>query len=144
MLTVFLKFLTSDEMKDDYFTRRLVSTALAVKIIEHYKRLPTLNILARQPFICWMIAQVFTHSFSCEDYGENPPRLTPFYIHIMIIQTNRKLEFYYGKSDDRRVRFMLLNVFLLLFWLLHLQDSVSSVYPLSLYNNTQPCLRLSL
>ncbi|XP_008308048.2 protein NLRC3-like [Cynoglossus semilaevis] len=74
----------SDEMKDDYFTRRLVSTALAVKIIEHYKRLPTLNILARQPFICWMIAQVFTHSFSCEDYGENPPRLTPFYIHIMI------------------------------------------------------------
>ncbi|XP_058490273.1 NLR family CARD domain-containing protein 3 [Solea solea] len=91
----------SDEMKDDYFSRRFSNAEQATNILEHYKRLPTLCMLARQPFVCWMIATVFERCYrSYQGYGEHPPRLTPFYIHILIVQTNRRLMFYYGKQEN--------------------------------------------
>ncbi|XP_033487731.2 NLR family CARD domain-containing protein 3 [Epinephelus lanceolatus] len=90
----------SDEMKDQFLTKRYCDAALAAKIVAHYKRLPTLHMLARQPFVCWMLATVFERCFRYQGYGVHPPRLTPFYVSIMIIQTNRRLGFYYGKQDN--------------------------------------------
>ncbi|GAA6233050.1 protein NLRC3-like isoform X1 [Lates japonicus] len=90
----------SDEMKDDYLTRRFSDATLAAKIVSHYKRLPTLRMLARQPFVCWMVATVFERCYRYRGYGEHPPRLTPFYVNILIVQTNRRLQFYYGKNEN--------------------------------------------
>ncbi|XP_019950742.2 protein NLRC3 [Paralichthys olivaceus] len=90
----------SDEMKDDYLTRRFSDAALATNIVAHYKRLLTLSILARQPFICWMVATVFERCFRYQGYGVHPPRLTPFYVNVLIVQTNRRLQFYYGKREN--------------------------------------------
>lgn len=81
-------------MKNNYLTKRFCDPELATKIVAHYKRVPTLSILARQPFVCWMAATVFERWYCREGYGVHPPRLTPFYVNIAIIQTNRRLEFY--------------------------------------------------
>lgn len=90
----------SDEMKDDYLTRRYCDAELAANIVAHYKRLPTLKMLARHPFVCWMVATVFERCYSYQGYGVHPPRLTQFYVSIMIVQTNRRLQFYCGKNEN--------------------------------------------
>lgn len=90
-------------MIDNYLTRRFSNAALAAKIVDHYKRLPTLRILARQPFVSWMVATVFERCYRYQGYGEHPPRLTPFYVNILIVQTNRRLQFYYGKNENELV-----------------------------------------
>ncbi|KAJ4935374.1 hypothetical protein JOQ06_016910 [Pogonophryne albipinna] len=90
----------SDTMKDEYLTKRYEDAALAAKIVAHYKLLPSLVILTRQPFVCWMVATMFKRSFKYRGYGENPPRLTPFYINVLVVQMNRRLEFYYGKAEN--------------------------------------------
>lgn len=91
-------------MIDDYLTRRFVSPELAQKVVRQYKRLPTLRILARQPFVSWMLATVFERCFRYQGYGARPPRLTPFYINILVVQINRRLEFYYRKNENELVR----------------------------------------
>ncbi|XP_029373622.1 protein NLRC3-like [Echeneis naucrates] len=90
----------SDEMKDDYLTKRFTDARLAERIVAHHKRLPTLNMLARNPSVCWMVATVFERFFCYHGYGTKPPRLTPFYINILIFQTNRRLQFYCGIADN--------------------------------------------
>ncbi|XP_029922646.1 NLR family CARD domain-containing protein 3 isoform X2 [Myripristis murdjan] len=90
----------SDEMKDDYLSRRYENAQLAANIVAHYKRTPSLKMLCRQPFVCWMVATVFERGYRYQNYGVNPPKLTPFYLHIMIIQTNRKLQHYYEKQEN--------------------------------------------
>ncbi|XP_017286505.1 protein NLRC3 [Kryptolebias marmoratus] len=90
----------SDEMKDEYLTKRVSNAELAENIVRHYKRVPTLCILVRHPFFCWIVATMFGRSFCYEDYGRFPPRLTPFLIHFMIVQTNRRLKFYYDQMDN--------------------------------------------
>lgn len=95
-----LPLFSSDEMKDDYLTKRFCDAQQAADIVAHYKRLPTLQILARQPFVCWMVATVFERCYRYQGYGVHPPRLTPFYVSILIVQTNRRLQFYYGKADN--------------------------------------------
>ncbi|XP_008299719.1 protein NLRC3 [Stegastes partitus] len=87
----------SEELKDQFMTKRFVSAELAAKIMAHYKRLPTLKILTRQPFFCWMAAKVFERRFRYQGYGTEPPRLTPFYVNIFVIQMNRRLESYHEK-----------------------------------------------
>ncbi|XP_034404148.1 NACHT, LRR and PYD domains-containing protein 3 [Cyclopterus lumpus] len=89
----------SDEKIDEFLTLRFCDAELSTKIIRHYKLLPSLSILARQPFVCWMVATVFERRYRYQGYGEHPPRLTPFYVNTMIVQTNRRLQFYYGKMD---------------------------------------------
>ncbi|TWW77438.1 Nuclear mitotic apparatus protein 1 [Takifugu flavidus] len=49
----------SDQSKDEYLIKRFSDAELATKIVAHYKRLPTLKILAGQPIVCWMMATVF-------------------------------------------------------------------------------------
>ncbi|KAM4742411.1 NLR family CARD domain-containing protein 3-like [Anableps anableps] len=90
----------TDEMKDNYMTRRFTDTQLATKIVRHYKKVPMIQILARHPFFCWMVAKVFSGCFQSATYGHDPPRLTPFLIHCMVIQTNRMLKFYHRKRDN--------------------------------------------
>lgn len=90
----------SDEMKDEFLTMRFSDAELAAKIVARYKLLPSLNLLARQPFVCWMLATVFERCYRYQGYGAHPPRLTPFYANIMIVQTNRRLQFYYGKGEN--------------------------------------------
>ncbi|XP_028429063.1 NLR family CARD domain-containing protein 3 [Perca flavescens] len=90
----------SDEMKDEYLTMRFCDAARAAQIVAHYKRQPTLSMLARQPFVCWMVATVFERCFRYRGYGEHPPRLTPFFVSIMTVQTNRRLQFYYDIPDN--------------------------------------------
>ncbi|KAM4627274.1 protein NLRC3 [Polymixia lowei] len=91
----------SDEMKDDFLSRRFEDKELAANILAHYKRTPSLKMLCRQPFVCWMAATVFERHYRYLGYGVDPPRLTPFYIHIMVIQTNRKLQRYYGQMENQ-------------------------------------------
>lgn len=89
----------TEEMKDHFLTKRFIEADVAAKIVAHYKRLPTLKILTRQPFVCWMAAKVFERRFRYRDYGMEPPRLTSFYINIFVIQSNRRLEFYHEKME---------------------------------------------
>lgn len=95
-------------MKDDYLTRRFRDPTLAAKIVAHYKRSPTLHMLSRQPFVCWMVATVFERCYRYQGYGVRPPRLTPFYINILIVQTNRRLQFYYGMCENNLVTCIML------------------------------------
>lgn len=90
-------------MKDEYLTKRFSNRELAQNIVDHYKRVPTLRILARHPFVCWIVATMFGRSFRYQDYGMYPPRLTPFLIHVLIVQTNRRLKFYYHQMDNELV-----------------------------------------
>lgn len=69
--------------------------------MEHLKRQPLLAALARQPFVCWMVAVELERCLSLVDYSLHSPRLTPFYINILIVQTNRRLEFYDGAENTR-------------------------------------------
>ncbi|XP_056297842.1 uncharacterized protein nlrc3l [Pseudoliparis swirei] len=89
----------SDQKVDEFLTLRFSDADLSAKIIRHYKLLPSLRILARQPFVCWMLATVFERCYRYHGYGAHPPRLTPFYVNTVIIQTNRRLQFYCGKTD---------------------------------------------
>ncbi|XP_071781730.1 NLR family CARD domain-containing protein 3 [Centroberyx gerrardi] len=90
----------SDEMKDDFLTRRFMDPGLAANIKAHHKRLPSLRMLCRQPFVCWMVGTVFERCYRYEGYGLDPPKLTPFYIHVLVVQTNRKLLRYYGQREN--------------------------------------------
>lgn len=68
--------------------------------MEHHKRQPLLAALARQPFVCWMVAVELERYLPVPDYTLLPaPRLTPFYVNLLIVQTNRRLE-YYGGSEN--------------------------------------------
>lgn len=89
----------SDVMKDEYLTKRFADAQLAAKIMTHYKRLPTLRILAHHPFMCWVLATLFKRNFRDEGYGIHPPRLTPFYLNMLLIQMNRRLEYYFGHAQ---------------------------------------------
>ncbi|XP_053729315.1 NLR family CARD domain-containing protein 3 isoform X1 [Synchiropus splendidus] len=88
----------SEEMRDDYFRKRF-PPELSEKIMAHYKQLPTLQILSRLPFACWIMATVFEARFRCRGYGVHPPKLTPFFVNFMIIQMNRRLQFYCERSE---------------------------------------------
>ncbi|KAM4589485.1 protein NLRC3-like [Fundulus diaphanus] len=90
----------TDEMKDDYLTRRLTDARMAENIVRHYKRAPTIRILARHPFFCWVVGKVFSYSFRLVNYGSNRPRITPFLITYVTIMTNRRLKFYYRRRDN--------------------------------------------
>ncbi|XP_054885013.1 protein NLRC3 [Poeciliopsis prolifica] len=92
----------SDEMKDEYLTKRFDNPQLAANIVRHYKRVPILQILARQPFFTWMVAKIIKSCFKQANYGSNKPRVTPFLIHFIIIQTNRMLKFYFRKRDNEK------------------------------------------
>ncbi|XP_053177446.1 protein NLRC3 [Scomber japonicus] len=89
----------SQAMKDEYMTKRFTDKRVAGKVMAHYKRLPSIVSLTRHPFVSWMVVAIFPRQFRDPEYGSNPPRLTPFYINIMIVQMNRRLQFYYGKGD---------------------------------------------
>lgn len=95
----------SDQSKDEYLIKRFSDAELATKIVAHYKRLPTLKILAGQPIVCWMMATVFEVYFQSHGYGVHPPRLTPFYVNILIFQTNQSLEFY--KPENNKVKLII-------------------------------------
>ncbi|KAM7399361.1 hypothetical protein PAMP_018637 [Pampus punctatissimus] len=90
----------SDAMKDEYLSKRFHEAGLASNIVAHYKRLPSLVMLCRQPFVCWMVATVFERCFRYLGYGVHPPRLTPFYVNVMTVQMNRRLQFYQGKAEN--------------------------------------------
>ncbi|XP_068565570.1 protein NLRC3 [Cebidichthys violaceus] len=91
----------SDEKVEEFLTIRFCNAELTRKIVAHYKHLPSLRILARHPLVCWMVATVFERCYRYRDYGVHPPRLTPFHGSILIFQTNRKMEYYYGLPENK-------------------------------------------
>lgn len=125
-----------DEMKDDYLTRRFCDEELAANIVSHSKCLSTLRILARQPFVCWMIATLFERYYRVQGYGVHPPRLTPLYVNILIVQTNRRLQFYYGRAENDLV--MCISHCLFLSFIVSKNNRVvlNTVILLQLYNLT--------
>ncbi|XP_006810052.2 protein NLRC3 [Neolamprologus brichardi] len=91
----------NDDMKESYLKKRWQSdTDLGAKILSHFKRLPTLVMAARHPFVCWMVATVFERCYRYRGYGKDPPRLTPFYVNILMVQMNRRLQFYYDRREN--------------------------------------------
>ncbi|XP_031716376.1 protein NLRC3 [Anarrhichthys ocellatus] len=90
----------SDEKVDEFLSIRFCNAELTSNILAHYKRLPSLRILARHPLVCWMVATVFERCYKYRDYGVHPPRLTPFHGSILIFQTNRNMEYYYGLPEN--------------------------------------------
>ncbi|KAL0973453.1 hypothetical protein UPYG_G00203840 [Umbra pygmaea] len=91
----------SDLQKDEYLTKRYSDKQMAAKIVQHTKKSPIIYTLCHIPFCCWMVAMVYERGFRYDDnYGKNPPKITSFFIHYMIIQNNRKLEKYYGQNPN--------------------------------------------
>lgn len=91
----------NNEMKDHYLRSHFTSPELGNRVVSRYKQLPMLRALTRQPFLCWMVSQLFGQSFRrYENYGIEPPKLTPFYANTVVIQTNRRLQFYYEKPES--------------------------------------------
>lgn len=70
-------------------------------MVEHLRRQPLLAALARQPFVCWMVAVELERCLPLPNYSLRPPRLTPFYVNILIVQTNRRLEYSEGTENTR-------------------------------------------
>ncbi|KAM6932910.1 protein NLRC3 [Xenentodon cancila] len=89
----------SDEMKDEYLTKRFSSAELAENIVRDYKRLPMLHILARHPFICWVVAKIFSRAYHNHGHETHLPRLTPFLINMLIVLMNRRKQFYYDAPE---------------------------------------------
>lgn len=89
----------SDEMKDEFLTKRTQNTELAQQIVAYFKRLPALVRLARQPFVCWMVFTLYKRAYQFRGFGQHRPRLTPFYINLMLVQMNRRLQFYFGRAQ---------------------------------------------
>lgn len=48
-----------------------------------------------------MVATLFEYCFQSNSYGVHPPRLTPFYVNILIVQTNRSVELYKKSENDK-------------------------------------------
>lgn len=101
-------FSCSDQARDQFLTQRFGDQQLAAWILEHHKQQPLLAQLAHQPFVCWMVAVELERCFHL--LGSTlalpvdtlpPPRLTPFYVSILIVQTNRSLENYSGAENTR-------------------------------------------
>lgn len=89
------------EMRDEYLRKHFARADLATWSVQRYKQLPTLHALARWPFICWMVKEMFGYAFRrCQDHGLYPPKLTLYYVNTLVVQTNRRLEFYYEKEDS--------------------------------------------
>lgn len=97
----FLLSSCSDQARDVFLTQRFSEPQFAAQVVEHLKRQPLLSSLARQPFVCWMVAVELERCLSLAEYRLRSPRLTPFYINILIVQTNRRLEFYDGTENTR-------------------------------------------
>lgn len=91
----------SDQTRDAFLTQRFRDPQFAAQVVEHHKRQPLLAALARQPFVCWMVAVELERCLPLPDYSLHPPRLTPFYINILIVQTNRRLEYCDGSENTR-------------------------------------------
>lgn len=90
----------NNEMREEYLRRRIGSEELANQVIFRSRQLPTLRIMSQQPLICWMMHQIFTFNYSKkESYGCSPPKLTMFFVNTLIIQINRRLEFYFDQSQ---------------------------------------------
>lgn len=102
----FFLHLSSDEMKDEYLTKRFSNSELAANIVRHYKRVPMLHILARHPYTCWMVGKLFSYAYSSEGYGRNPPKLTPFLLNILIVLLSRRQQFYNYVRDYEVVMFI--------------------------------------
>ncbi|XP_067102873.1 NLR family CARD domain-containing protein 3 [Osmerus mordax] len=93
----------SNELKEEFLTKRYTDKELAAQIISHLKLLPSLYDLCQMPFMCWMVSMIFERGFQNEDdYGDKPPKLTPFYVHHVIVQTNRRLEKYYDAPQNHQ------------------------------------------
>ena len=91
-------------MKDEFLTKRYTDQELAAQILNHTKLLPSLYDLCQMPFMCWIVCMIFERGFQNEDhYGDKPPKLTPFYVHHVIVQTNRRLEKYFGAPQNHQV-----------------------------------------
>uniref|UniRef100_A0A8C6TXP1 NLR family, CARD domain containing 3-like n=1 Tax=Neogobius melanostomus TaxID=47308 RepID=A0A8C6TXP1_9GOBI len=87
----------NQEMRDEYM-RKHFKPELGNRVVQRYKQLPTLRILTRQPFICWMVDEIFAYNYKkYRDYGQEPPKVTPFYVNTLVVQTNRRLEYYYDQ-----------------------------------------------
>ncbi|XP_041851220.1 protein NLRC3 [Melanotaenia boesemani] len=91
----------SDSMKDEYLTKQFNEAELATQIVRQSKRVSTLHIFGRHPFFLWIMAVTFKRCFGYLDYGQDPPRITPFYIHMMTVQINRRLQFYHGRPENQ-------------------------------------------
>lgn len=91
----------SDQARDVFLTQRFSDPQFAAQVVEHHKRQPLLAALARQPFVCWMVAVELERCLPLLEYRLLPPRLTPFYVSIFIVQTNRRLEYYGGAENTR-------------------------------------------
>lgn len=88
-------------MRDEYLRKHFARADLATWSVQRYKQLPTLHALARWPFICWMVKEMFGYAFRrCQDHGLYPPKLTLYYVNTLVVQTNRRLEFYYDKEGS--------------------------------------------
>lgn len=84
--------------------RRRFTPELAQKILAHYQRIPTLRILAHQPFVCWIMATMYNRFLDRQGYGNNPPRLTPVITNLFLIQLNRRLSYYYYQPEVKTVK----------------------------------------
>ena len=93
-------------MKDDYLTKRFSNPEVATNIVRHYKRVPMLHILARHSFTCWIVAKMLSRAYQYQDYGTNPPRLTPFLINTMIVLLSRRQQFYFNVPSYEVVMFI--------------------------------------
>ncbi|XP_029964184.1 NACHT, LRR and PYD domains-containing protein 3 [Salarias fasciatus] len=101
----------SDEVKDIYLMQQTHDEELGRKIVAYFRRLPALVRLARHPFVCWIVFAVYKQCYGYRDFGHRRPRLTLFYVSLMLVQMNRRLQFYYGQfqpmvtwsEDDKKL-----------------------------------------
>lgn len=90
----------NDAMRDDYWRRHFDDHRLRDRVVHRSTLLPTLHALTHQPFICWMVSEIFGFCFRrYQDYGRENPKLTPFYVNTVVTQTNRRLHFYFDKPE---------------------------------------------
>ncbi|KAI5094260.1 NACHT, LRR and PYD domains-containing protein 12-like [Silurus meridionalis] len=77
-----------DQMKEEYFRKRISDQILANNIITHLKALRSLYIMCHIPVFCWISATVLERMLGEAESGEIPKTLTQMYTHFLIIQTN--------------------------------------------------------
>lgn len=93
----------NNEMQDDFLRKRCKNDELANKMIQRINQLSTLRSLTVNPIICWMMKRYLAYNYKNEpNYGRLPPKLTNFFVHILVFQINRRLETYFDQADAYR------------------------------------------
>lgn len=90
----------NNTQRDEYFTKRTKDPTLGCRVLDLVKGSPSLYDACYLPLFSWIVSFVYERHLQNRGFAEPAPSLTTFYTQYIIVQTNRKIERYFGTGLD--------------------------------------------